>query len=377
MPNATYTAVVGGEANFDVTPAPSQWVRSALAVLSGTRSADKPTPVYRYPLPGDSTITLLVKDESQRPTGSLKYGLARSLLTDALRRGRIGEGMMLVDATSGNLAVAEAYFARLLGLPFTAVVPHRTAAAKLDRIRDQGGRWHLIEPPLAVYDKAAGLANETGGYYVDHLNTLGDAVDHDEPDLTAEILNDCRRIGHPAPAWIVTGVGTGATSRAIGRYLRAHGHATQLAVVDPENSAYFPGWASDCPDYATGMPSMIEGIGRPRIEPAFDSDVIDAVIPVADAASITAMRHLHAITGRAAGPSTGACLFGALQLIARMREQERTGTVVIVQGDSGQPYTGTYYNDDWIAAKGWDLTKPAAALARFTTTGSWDLPPST
>lgn len=68
----------------------------------------------------------------------------------------------------------------------------------------------------------------------------------------------------------MTGVGTGATSRAIGRYLRAHGHATQLAVVDPQNSAYFPGWASNCGDYATGMPSMIEGIGRPRIEPAFD-----------------------------------------------------------------------------------------------------------
>ena len=67
-------------------------------------------------------------------------------------------------------------------------------------------------------------------------------------------------------------------------------------------------------------------IGRPRIEPAFDFDVIDSVIPVADAASVAAMRHLREITGRAAGPSTGACLFGALHLVGRMREQGRAAT---------------------------------------------------
>nr|WP_083905300.1 pyridoxal-phosphate dependent enzyme [Nocardia transvalensis] len=332
--------------------------------------------MYRYPLPGDSAVRLFVKDESRRPTGSVKYGLARGLLAEALRRGRIGENTRLVEATSGNLAVAEAYFARMLGLPFTAVVPRRTAAGKLARLEEQGGRWHPVEPPLAVYEKAAELADETGGYYIDHLNTLGGAVDHDESNLAAEILDDCRRIGDSEPAWIVTGVGTGATSRAIGRHLRAHGHATRLAVVDPENSAYFPGWAGDCADYATGMPSMIEGIGRPRIEPAFDAEVIDLVIPVKDASSVAAMRHLRDITGRSAGPSTGACLFGALHLVARMREEGRTGTVVVVQGDSGQPYTDTYYNDEWTDAKSWDLTKPLAALRHFNATGFWDLSPS-
>ncbi|MBU3060958.1 pyridoxal-phosphate dependent enzyme [Nocardia sp. NEAU-G5] len=345
-------------------------------MLSATRSADEPTPLWSFPLPGDSTVELFVKDESRRPTGSLKYGLARSLLADALRRGRIREGTMLIEATSGNLAVAEAYFARLIGLPFTAVVPRRTAAAKLARIEEYGGRWHPIEPPLAVYERAAELAVDIGGYHIDHLNALGDAVDHDESNLAAEILDDCERIERAAPTWIVTGVGTGATSRAIGRHLRTHGHTTRLAVVDPQNSAYFPGWASDCPDYATGMPSMIEGIGRPRIEPAFDPEVVDLVIPVGDAASVAAMRHLSDITGRSAGPSTGACLVGALHLIARMREQGRAGTVVVVQGDSGRPYADTYYDDGWIDAKGWDLTEPAAALAHFAATGRWDLPRS-
>ncbi|WP_397544928.1 pyridoxal-phosphate dependent enzyme [Saccharopolyspora pogona] len=101
----------------------------------------------------------------------------------------------------------------------------------------------------------------------------------------------------PPPVWIVLGAGTGASSRAVGRYLRYHGFPTRVAVVDPEQSAYFPGWATNCADYATGMPSSIEGIGRPRMEPAFDAASVDPVIPVPDVASVAAMRYFAATTG--------------------------------------------------------------------------------
>src|SRR6059036_459293 len=126
--------MVGAAKGFDGMSAPGEWARSALKTLERTRAGDRPTPLWELPLPGDSAVELFVKDESRRPTGSLKYGLARSLIADAIRRGRIGEGTTLVEATSGNLAVAEAHFARLLGLPFTAVVPRRTSPAKLARI---------------------------------------------------------------------------------------------------------------------------------------------------------------------------------------------------------------------------------------------------
>jgi cysteine synthase A len=353
------------------------WVRAAIEALESTRAVELPTPLRRVSLPGDESVELFVKDESRRPTGSLKYGFARSLLVDALSCGQIGKDSLLVEATSGNLAVAEAYFARLLGLRFTAVVPQRTGMAKLARIEEYGGRWHPVDPPVAVYESARQLAAETGGYYLDHLERLGAAVDRDQAtNLAGEILHDLKRIGRPAPAWVVAGVGTGATSRAIGRHLRRTGCPTRLAVVDPENSAYFPGWASDCGDYATGMPSRIEGIGRPRIEPAFDPTVVDLVIPVPDGASVAAMRHLYAVTGWHAGPSSGSCLVGAFHLVARMRERGEKGAVVMLLGDSGLPYADTYYDDDWVETKGWDLAKPTAALTRFARTGLWDGPPS-
>ena len=110
---------------------------------------------------------------------------------------------------------------------------------------------------------------------------------------------------HPLPAWIVVGAGTGGTSATIGRYVRYRRHATRLCVVDPENSAFFDGWANDDPAFTTGLPSRIEGIGRPRVELSFMPAVIDRMVQVPDAASIAAMRFVRAVTGRTVGASTG------------------------------------------------------------------------
>lgn len=349
--------------------APGAWARRAIGLLLQERAAGPPTPLRPFPLTAVPGAPLYVKDESCRPTGSLKHGQARALLLDALRRGRIGPGTALTEATSGNMAVAQAHFARLLGLEYTAVVPGRTGPAKRRRIEERGGRVHPVDPPLAVYERARALAQRTGGHCLDHLRSLA-AVD-DPGGLGAEILHDLARAGEPEPAWIVVGAGSGATSAAIGRELRRRGHGTRLAVVDPENSAYFPGWAAGARDYSTGMPSRTEGIGRPRPEPAFDPDVVDLVIPVPDAASVAAMRHLRAVTGLAAGPSTGSCLWGAFRVLDRMRRDGTRGPVVLVAGDGGEPYRATYYDDAWTAAQGWDLAPHLADLAEFTATGTW------
>ena len=352
------------------------WGRRATAVLEADRNVEKATPLIRLPFPGESSVAIFVKDESARPTGSVKYRFARSLFLHSLSRGVIRRETRLVEATSGNMAVAEAHFARVLGLPFTAVVPAKSSPDRIARISEQGGATYRVDPPLAVYENAERLAGKWNGYYLDCLATLGPAIDADlddgVPGLPDEILRDFAAQGRPEPAWIVTGAGTGATSRAIGRYLRRHGHATRLAVVDAENSAYFPGWATECRDYATGMPSRIEGIGRPRLEPAFNPDVVDLVIPVPDASSVAAMRVLATAGGVAAGPSTGACLWGACHLANRMSQAGESGAVVIVAADGAEPYRRSYYDDEWVAGKRWDLTEPTLRLRRFMRTGDWD-----
>ncbi|MGI5192697.1 PLP-dependent cysteine synthase family protein [Streptomyces sp. CA-288835] len=353
------------------------WASRAIDLLLADRAAEPPTPLRAFPLAGPPGAALYLKDESLRPSGSLKHGAARDLFLNALRSGEIGPDTPLFEATSGNMAVAQAYFARLLGLDYTAVVPGKTGPAKRRRIEEQGGRCHPFDPPLAVYGKARDLAEESGGHCLDHLERVGDAIDWSGSDsLGAQILGDLEKAGEPTPAWIVVGVGSGATSAAVGRYLRMRGMATRLAVVDPENSAYFPGWAADFPGYTTGMPSRIEGIGRPRMEPAFDPSVVDLVIPVPDVASVAAMRHLHAITGLMAGPSSGSCLWGAFQLLDGMRREGTRGPVVMVVGDGGETYRDTYYDDAWTEAKGWQLQGPLFDMERFTATGTWGVAPA-
>ncbi|MFJ2034139.1 pyridoxal-phosphate dependent enzyme [Streptosporangium sp. NPDC087985] len=167
------------------------------------------------------------------------------------------------------------------------------------------------------------------------------------------------------PRWVVVGAGTGATSAAVGRHLRSHDLPGRLAVVDPENSAYFPGWASGAADYSTGMPSRIEGIGRPRMEPGFAPDLVDLVVPVPDAASVAAARQVRQVTGLAVGGATGANVWGALELITRMRARGIRGDVVTVIGDAGPRHLRTCHDDTWAEDRGLDWRPHAARLERL------------
>ena len=103
-------------------PVDRAWVDEAVRrIEADARRAD--THLVTFPLPPDWGIDLYLKDESTHPTGSLKHRLARSLFLYGLCNGWIDEGVTIIEASSGSTAVSEAYFARMLDLPFVAVVP--------------------------------------------------------------------------------------------------------------------------------------------------------------------------------------------------------------------------------------------------------------
>ena len=104
-------------------PAATGWQRNADLLLLCERNVARVTPLIELSLPALPGRRLLLKDESAHPTGSLKHRLARALLLQGIRSGAVGEGTPLFDASSGNTAIAEAWFAQLLRLPYFAVVP--------------------------------------------------------------------------------------------------------------------------------------------------------------------------------------------------------------------------------------------------------------
>ena len=339
-----------------------EWVHQAVRTVEADANRSADTHLRIFPLPREWDVQLYLKDESVHPTGSLKHRLARSLFLFGLANGDIGPRTTLVEASSGSTAVSEAYFARLLGLEFVAVVPAQTSTAKLDLIRREGGRLHLVKDPREVYAAAEGLGAQDGWFYFNQFAAASTVTDwRGNNNIACSIFEQLALEPHPEPEWIVVGAGTGGTSATIGRYCRYTKHATRLAVADPEGSAFAEAWRTGSRE-VTAAGSRIEGIGRPRVEPSFVPSVIDEVVAVPDAESIAAMRMLFERTGIRAGASTGTNLVACFRLIEAMRREGRSGSVVTLVCDDGNRYLDTYYSDEWVAARGIDLSAGRAAL---------------
>jgi cysteine synthase A len=355
------------------SPARRAWVDEAVRRVDADANRSADTHLHVFPLPGPPGIELYLKDESVHPTGSLKHRLARSLFLYALCNGWVGPDTTIVEASSGSTAVSEAYFARLIGVPFVAVMPRSTSTAKIRLIEWYGGRCHFVDRPGDMYAEAARLAAECGGHYMDQFTYAERATDwRGNNNIAESVFLQMAQERHPVPRWIVVSAGTGGTSATIGRYVRYQRHATQVMVADPENSAFFDGWEKDTSDHTTGVPSRIEGIGRPRIEPSFVGGVIDDMLCVPDAASIAAMRWCSRRLGRSVGGSTGTNLWGALTVIERMRRGGESGSVVTLLCDSGDRYTATYYDDEWLELHGLDIAPYEAVLAAYEETGVFE-----
>lgn len=324
------------------------------------------------PLPG---VRLYLKDESIHPSGSLKHRLARSLFLYALCNGWIREGKPVIESSSGSTAISEAYFARLLGLPFIAVVPDTIAQAKIDAIAFYGGRVHRVACAEDCEGAARALEAETGGHFLDQFTNAERATDwRGNNNIAESLFHQLSKEPHPAPDWIVVGAGTGGTSATIGRFIRYRPELvmrTKLCVADPAGSAFFPAYR-DSNRHALGKTSAaVEGIGRPRVEASFIPGVIDRMVEVPDAASVAAMLWLETRLGRRVGPSTGTNLIGALMLAAELGTARREGAVATLICDPGERYAATVYDPQWRAAQGLDLAPWAVQLHAFDATGKF------
>lgn len=352
-----------------------QWVARAVGAIRADAHRSADTHLIRLDLPRAHRAAVYLKDESTHPTGSLKHRLARSLFLYGLCNGRIGPGTTIVEASSGSTAISEAYFARMLGLPFVAVMAASTSPEKIALIEREGGRCDLVPDSCAVYDRAAQVAAETDGVYLDQFSHAERATDwRGNNNIAESIFSQLDMEEHPVPQWVVVGAGTGGTSATIGRYTRYQALPTKLCLVDPEGSAFAPhlrerwtGRAATTPSRA----SRIEGIGRSRVEPSFIPDVVDRVITVPDAASVAAMNLLrHA--GIDAGPSTGTNLIGVLRLACEVKASGAAGSIVSLVCDAGSRYTGSYRNQQWLAEQGLDPQPVTDALQRAWEEGIWD-----
>lgn len=350
----------------------NQWVNNAIRKIDADYQRSADTHLIKLELPSLDGIDIYLKDESTHPTGSLKHRLARSLFLYALCNGWIKEGTPIIESSSGSTAVSEAYFARLLGLPFIAVVPRKTACKKIEQIKFYGGSAHFVDSPAAIYDESRRLAKELNGHYMDQFTYAERATDwRGNNNIANSIFDQMKLERFPIPSWIVMSPGTGGTSATIGRYIRYQMQPTQLCVVDPENSVFHDYFMQRDNTITGNTGSRIEGIGRPRVEPSFIPDVINEMRKIPDAASVATVHWLEKIIGRKAGASTGTNLFGVLQIAAEMKQRGETGSIVTLLCDSGERYLDTYYNPEWINENIGDLSAYTEQLEQLEKFGQW------
>lgn len=348
-----------------------EWVNQAIARIESDFQRSSDTHLIQVDLPALPDIDFYLKDESTHPTGSLKHRLARSLFLYGLCNGDIVEGTTIIESSSGSTAVSEAYFAKLLGLRFIAVMPRATSAEKIEQICFYQGECHLIDNG-DIYGEATRLAKDLNGHYIDQFTNAERVTDWRGNNNIADSIFEqmaCERFSEPS--WIVMSAGTGGTSATLGRYLRYRKHDTQLCVADPENSVFYDAYKNRDNSITIKEGSRVEGIGRPRVEPSFIAGVIDHMIKVRDEASFATIHFLQKLLNRQCGGSTGTNVYAAFQLMAQMQQQGQQGSVVSLICDGGERYQHTYYNDKWLQENGYDLTGYCNRLDSFYHSGQF------
>jgi cysteine synthase A len=326
------------------------WVANAIAKIQADYQRSADTHLIKLNLPLLVGIDIYLKDESTHPTGSLKHRLARSLFLYALCNGKIQQNTTIIESSSGSTAISEAYFARLLGLKFIAVMAENTSKQKIDQIKMYGGECFLVDSTEMIYGESEKLAKQLNGYYMDQFTNAERATDwRGNNNIADSIFQQMQLEPNPIPKHVVMSAGTGGTSATIGRYIRYKKLDTELTVVDPENSVFLDYFQSGDRELVNHIGSKIEGIGRPRVEPSFIASLVDNMVRVPDAASVATMLWLEKVIGHKVGPSTGTNMVGVLQLAKQMLDKGESGSIVSVLCDRGDRYLDCYYNPEWVA----------------------------
>jgi cysteine synthase B len=272
-------------------------------------------------------VRLFAKLEALNPGGSIKDRPVARMLTRALQEGKFERGRRLLDSSSGNAGISYAMLGAALGIPVSIVLPGNASRERLDRIAAHGAELILTDP-IKGYDfallEAHRLANEFPDryWYCDQYSNDDNWRAHYE-GTGREILAQLKTATGLLPDAFVAGVGTGGSITGVGRRLREANPEVHIVAVIPER---FPG---------------IEGLkplGEPDdIVPAIlDESLIDQRIPITIEQAIAVCRRLTQ-RGLFVGPSSGAYVYGALQIAATGKYR----AIVTLLNDTGERYGST------------------------------------
>ena len=297
--------------------------------------------------------TILGKCEFLNPGQSVKDRAALFIIQDAMRRGDLKPGGVVVDGTAGNTGIGLAMVANALGMRTVIVIPETQTKEKKDALRALGA--DLVEVPAVPYRnpnnyvKVSGrmaerLAREepNGAIWANQFDNVANRQAHIEttgPEICEQTLGKIEGF--------ICAVGTGGTLAGVAAALRERKPDIAIGIADPPGAALYSYYTTG--ELKSEGSSITEGIGQGRITANLEGLEVDHAFQIPDTESVPVCFDLLEHEGLCMGPSSGVNVAGAIRLARQLGPGK---TIVTILADYGTRYQSKLFNAEFLRSKG-------------------------